>query len=145
MKTTKTSTFIVILLILLGSANSCQNKSPSIFGVYDSYSGERFYLYPDSTFLELRVKTRTYHTESDGPKVINEYTTKDPYGYGTFTILKEENQNILKISYKKQGPINFGGGRFKLVNDNKTFYYTNLMWEKRTFNKIGGESMLLEK
>lgn len=138
---------IIILLVLkktsiIGSfSESSDRKKENLFGIYeqDAKYPYRYYLYPDSTYLFVKHEVKFVHSEFDEMKVIPKYDVSKPQDEGNYTIIKQENFNVLRFKDKNLGIVN----RFKLNDNNKSFYNNNMgvggYTSAGTFKKIGSE------
>lgn len=128
------------------SNSTNDSKGEQIFGVYEAdWMALRYYLYPDSTFYYVSGETGISNSEFDGPSTKTTYSLVNPNGFGTYTVLQEGENRILKFKYKQYHGLNTNmSSRHKIETDG-SFFSINDVQAKETFNKVGGLSDLLSK
>jgi hypothetical protein len=122
------------------------SKDDSIFGVYQAdWMALRYYLYPDSTFYKVSGKTTISNSEFDGYSSNTTYSLVNPDASGTYTVLKEGENRILKLNYKKYLGYDWTLSSRHKIETNQSFFSINEVQGIETFNKVGGLNELLVK
>jgi hypothetical protein len=142
-------TVLIAISIFFSSCNSNSandSNEESIFGVYEAdWMAIRYYLYPDSTFYYVTGETGLVNSEFDGPSTETTYSLMNPDGFGTYTVLREGENSILKFNFKQYRGLNMNMSSRQKIETNESFYSINEYQAKETFNKVGGINELLPK
>jgi hypothetical protein len=143
-----TTLFALTLVFLSCISNSTSNnsKDKAIFGVYEAdWMTIRYYLYPDSTFYWVSGKTGLVNSEFDGPSTKTTYSLTKPDGIGTFTVLKEGENSIIRFNYKQYRGLDMTNSSRHKIENNHSFYSINENKVRETYNKVGGIDELIPK